>query len=291
MNTEAKLVRREDECQARASKMSVVDLSQIGVGRFIAPGRVDRPVRTHEFNWVVNGAFEFVRDGELRTVPAGVLAFDAPGPDVSHRWGSGDNEIFWVQFECDDQPWAPVLTNLSDHDVVVPLLEHLRWLSTDRRGEWRPAAVAVIDYLIRAIATGLTGRRPRLPENWHPAIEKTFTYLQALWDGGPRVAPPLISLATASGISAEHLTRVFSAGLGLPPITLIRLLRMNRAALLLTRTSMRIRDIAEECGFVNEYHFSMAFKRVSGTSPTAFRSSMAELALPPVVADLARRLG
>jgi AraC-like DNA-binding protein len=65
----------------------------------------------------------------------------------------------------------------------------------------------------------------------------------------------------------EHLTRV----------------RMQRAAELLTRRGMTVREVARRVGYRQPAQFAKAFRRYQGQAPSAFRSSG-----PSASSDLAR---
>jgi len=51
-------------------------------------------------------------------------------------------------------------------------------------------------------------------------------------------------------------------------------LRLDYARRLLCETSLPMSAIAEEVGFGDVYQFSRAFRRCTGTSPTAFRARL-----------------
>ena len=46
---------------------------------------------------------------------------------------------------------------------------------------------------------------------------------------------------------------------------------MEKAKQLLTYTDLRIREIADQCGYQNESHFMRQFKKNNGVTPTVFR--------------------
>ncbi len=48
--------------------------------------------------------------------------------------------------------------------------------------------------------------------------------------------------------------------------------RMEKAGLLLQNTSMKIQDIAEQCGYENQRYFASSFKKFYGCTPTEFKS-------------------
>ncbi len=53
----------------------------------------------------------------------------------------------------------------------------------------------------------------------------------------------------------------------------ILFVRLNRAKDLLYKTKMSISDIAEQCGFSSQNHFSLTFTKKMGTSPSAYRKT------------------
>jgi AraC-like DNA-binding protein len=56
---------------------------------------------------------------------------------------------------------------------------------------------------------------------------------------------------------------------------LVRLVRIRRARELLTETGATIGEIASELGYSSSANFSRAFRNATGTTPQAFRSSLA----------------
>ena len=50
--------------------------------------------------------------------------------------------------------------------------------------------------------------------------------------------------------------------------------RMEKAGELLRKTSMKIADIAERCGYDNQRYFSSSFKKFYGCTPTEFKETL-----------------
>ena len=81
-------------------------------------------------------------------------------------------------------------------------------------------------------------------------------------------------LARTAHVTPEHLCRLFRRHLGMGPLECAGLARLERAASLLVRTNLPIREVADTSGFVSPYHFSNKFRKVYGYSPRDYRMSM-----------------
>ncbi len=73
------------------------------------------------------------------------------------------------------------------------------------------------------------------------------------------------------GVSREHLTRVFLAGVGVAPAMWLRRSRVSLAARRL-RGGAAIAEVAHACGFRDAAHFSAVFRSHTGLTPRAFRA-------------------
>jgi AraC-like DNA-binding protein len=78
-------------------------------------------------------------------------------------------------------------------------------------------------------------------------------------------------LSRAAGCSRVHLTRLFKKHLGLSTREWLQNTRMNYAKLMLDITEKPVYEIAGDIGYIDPYHFSAAFHRATGISPTSFR--------------------
>lgn len=77
-------------------------------------------------------------------------------------------------------------------------------------------------------------------------------------------------LAKLLGFSEVHFRKQFTQLYGMPPHKYIVDLRIRRAMQLLTDGILSVSAISEQCGFSSVYHFSRAFKRHMGISPSEF---------------------
>nr|WP_245271285.1 helix-turn-helix domain-containing protein [Mesorhizobium sp. LNJC384A00] len=69
------------------------------------------------------------------------------------------------------------------------------------------------------------------------------------------------------------------------PVRYYRELRLERARLLLTQSTMLIVDIAVACGFISASHFSKCYREANGTSPQEARRTRLRQSPHPVKSD------
>lgn len=77
-------------------------------------------------------------------------------------------------------------------------------------------------------------------------------------------------MANISGYSRSHFKRLFSKYYGMSPSEYLTNVRINKAKSMLESNIFYLSEIAEKCGFSNEYYFSKVFKRIVGCSPKKY---------------------
>lgn len=86
----------------------------------------------------------------------------------------------------------------------------------------------------------------------------------------------LAELAELAGLSTTHFARAFRRSLGEPPYRYFRRRRIERAKTLLAETDQGIAQVALECGYAAQSHFSSAFKLLTMKTPAAWRRAERE---------------
>lgn len=81
----------------------------------------------------------------------------------------------------------------------------------------------------------------------------------------------LPNLATLAGMSLSCFKRLFTVTFSMSPGRYILTARLNAARHLLETTDKLVSDIASECGFFDQSHFTKAFFRERGVTPSAYR--------------------
>ena len=73
-------------------------------------------------------------------------------------------------------------------------------------------------------------------------------------------------------ISTSETLRCFRSTIGTTPIQYLKQYRIQKAAELLSSTTMKIADIGAQCGFQDMSYFSKIFREQKGMSPTDYRA-------------------
>lgn len=94
----------------------------------------------------------------------------------------------------------------------------------------------------------------------------------------------LAELAEIAGLSTTHFARAFRRSLGEPPYRYFRRRRIERAKTLLADTDQGIAQIALDCGYAAQSHFTSAFKLTTMTTPAAYRRAQREAQARPFAA-------
>lgn len=138
--------------------------------------------------------------------------------------------------------------------------------------------------VLQALVTDLVSRelaivveRTKLRPTW---IARALEYLDAMHDRSWTLA----ALAGELGVHPVYLCRAFSKHVGVTVGEYVRTLRVLKACeLLSTGHDGRMAEVAVECGFTDESHFSRAFKAAYGTSPARYRRLARQVSytLPP----------
>ena len=78
-------------------------------------------------------------------------------------------------------------------------------------------------------------------------------------------------LAEIAGVSPRHFMRAFRESSGQTPLRFVYSLRLQRAKEFLLDPRRTATEVALECGFSHAQHFSTAFKKATGVTPSDFR--------------------
>lgn len=84
----------------------------------------------------------------------------------------------------------------------------------------------------------------------------------------------LKEIARAAGVSQQHLLKLCRVAGRPTPMKQLYAKRLEIATDLLLNTGFSVAEIARQCGFVNQFHFSRKFKYSVGKSPLRWRGQL-----------------
>lgn len=138
-----------------------------------------------------------------------------------------------------------------------------------------PARAVMLDALMTAAIVGLM-RAVRAGEDADDSADRDGRRMAALLDLVAlhmRAHRPVEFYAERLGVSATHLNRITrrQAGMGVAQLIAARLLEAARRDLVFTPTS--VQKVAYSLGFADPAYFNRFFRRMTGTTPGAFREA------------------
>jgi AraC-like DNA-binding protein len=87
----------------------------------------------------------------------------------------------------------------------------------------------------------------------------------------PRIG--ILKWAETLGVSREHVSRLFAADYGVPPVRFRLEMRARQAWKGAVRSTEPLSQIAQECGFSDQAHMSRAVHWLTGRPPAAWRAA------------------
>lgn len=241
-----------------------------------------REANCFEFSWMIDGTVTItIEERDSFSLPPRGIFLVHPGERVEFDYqhgpsGSGLEHAF-VHFDAregaEPERWPRIRVPEVD-DVLPRLLGHLVWLDVERPAGWRVALDEAFELALGLFISGESRTDWGRADDASGIIHRALALVAERWQvDGEMWTPSLSELASAAGVSSEYLGRVFTAQFGVGPISALRAVRLSRAGVLLASTDLSVREIGIRAGFVNQFHFSRAFKAHTGLAPSEFRKS------------------
>lgn len=255
--------------------------------------------KVHSFYWIREGKGTFVTDREI-AVRAGMLFYLKPGLPMSMESDADDPlRITMVLLKLltihaddplqgsglsPDQPVSqdpvPIIPAQPVQELDLPFLMTVDgelqhrfdslfhnltsgWVPGQPAGELRAKAVLhqlLYDIVQLQYSSPAAEAGPELFKKIKEELEREYAK-----------EIRLKAVAERYGISVSHLREMFHRYLGTSPKSYLDQLRNEHAKKRLIYTDLPVREIAESCGYADEYHFSKRFKQGNGIPPLQFR--------------------
>lgn len=107
------------------------------------------------------------------------------------------------------------------------------------------------------------------PDHAGEALESAKRYIDRHYDESVTIE----QLARVAELSPKYFAEMYKKKYGKSPIEYVTERRMMRAKQLMATASAKLREIAHQTGYADEFYFSRKFKQEIGVSPTAYMKS------------------
>jgi AraC family transcriptional regulator len=207
---------------------------------------------------VVDGVVDKRFDG--LAIDAGEASVIALPPEEPHRDSFGRDRTVIVTVESTNG--IDSVSGFRDWGALLVALRIERELETD--DAFAPLALEGLALELTA-AVG-RGPAPEPPGRW---VIEAYELLHERF----REAPSVSEIAASVGVHPSHLARCFRAYYRESLGECVRRLRVEWAATRLARSDVPLASLANEAGFVDQSHFTRAFKRRFGLTPARYRAA------------------
>ncbi|MCR2806590.1 helix-turn-helix transcriptional regulator [Paenibacillus soyae] len=240
----------------------------------------------HTFYWIREGRGTFVtEEGEELPVREGMLFYLRPGLHL--HMTTDDSQplriamVLVLLYQTERDPLGGMLMREFAEALPLPFMTRsegeadgdFEALFEKLLREWIPGQ-ADSELAVKALLFELLHRL-----NWHANAgspeengpNRLFARIRDELARQYAEPVPLREWTRRFGISESYLRSLFMRFAGQGPKSYLARLRNEHAKRMLVYTDRTMKEIAESCGFADEFHFSKSFKKENGMPPKAYR--------------------
>jgi len=181
--------------------------------------------------------------------------------------GSTRHGLCVVNTDCVPKPLQRLFRAAGETAKPFSLRGH-QLLALAKRVEKNSASSYFYQHLALALLTDFAGEDSTCA-GLHPALQKLEEAIKA--DYPAEIG--LDELAKRAGLSPQHLLKLCREAHLPTPMEQLFTQRLEVAHSLLIHSGLAIKEISDQCGFANPYHFSRKFHQTYHLSPKAFRQA------------------
>jgi AraC family transcriptional regulator of arabinose operon len=218
-----------------------------------------------------SGSMNILIDDCVHKVPVGHVALLKPGhtekfvfaksEETWHRW-------ITVALESANDELINELNRLPFHLPISDKMNQLTSLMLEFHFDHSQDNNEVLCSLGQSsIWLYVTECRKQVLSKVHPAVLKAKDIIQEKF----RAELSLTDLASESGVTPEHLIRLFQKHEQMTPVQFLWNYRVQRGIELLRNSGLQIGEVAYQTGFKTSYHFARLVKKHVGKTPTEIR--------------------
>lgn len=208
--------------------------------------------------------------------------------DAQARWQSqGKHELLMIavpaksvreildpdNVRSSEDPFTSVYGRDIFHPALPSLMESI-WRETVRGGPGNALRVDGLFMTLLGTMYGLSAEDESPSPQSNALDAKRLARVVEFIDAN--LSRPIITreLASVAGFSPYHFSRCFRAATQTSPHRFVIKRRIELGARLLAESDLSLAQIAYECGFASQAHFTTAFKAEIGITPGAYRAAL-----------------
>ena len=237
-------------------------------------GEVFGPMKGYQLEaiYLRVGQVEVRCDDHVFTMEAPQVALLASERRLEYRYGPANlNNVVWCQYlskGLDARTFSYLERGCGPLDVSPASVSLLK-IGADLPTEFNSGMKDLCSALGIAVMENLMIRRHALNSETH--IPQQAQLVRRYIEDHLNSPITMKLLAELSGLSPQHLNRLYQAAYEENPLDTLWRLRIRRGAYLLSHTGKQVSQIAYEVGFKTPNHFSRQIKEMYGMSPRRFR--------------------
>jgi AraC family transcriptional regulator len=251
-----------------------------------------RVLGDYELVLIIEGQVSYQLDRREHRAPPGTVILARPGFHEAYRWdpvGPTRHAYFHFDFTRPAGDWpqpetwpflrnrpAPVIGAVFRH-VIQLIYSHPTW-PTAPPG---PAECRVVETLISLFLEEQVAEITQSEYGRPQAVHRTLRWMRQTLDDDPRRPVRLDDLVRVACVTDKHLCRLFRKTVGWSPMRTYNLMRLQLSLALLARTNLTIKQIADRCGYDNQFYFTRSFTKTFSRSPNRVRQDLSQGIPPP----------
>lgn len=209
-------------------------------------------------------------DGKTKEYPEGTCILYGNGKTVRVRKAGARMVYSRIRFLCDEALLRGKIIPLGVPSVCPDMDEYkVYWQAAVNESKWEygssPYAVTHLMHIIlhRLYDYAVSEEESGYRNSFLSLREQIYQYPERQWT--------LEEMAQQVQLGTRSLQKFYKRFFGISCMNEVILCRVERAKQLLSRTTVSIAEISQQCGYNNWEHFSRQFKSRVGMTPTQYR--------------------
>lgn len=244
------------------------------------PKEITRVLQHHEIILVTVGSGSITIASKLHSIRNGMLIYIAP--NVLHTLKQEQNDSFnffsvhfnFANIQFEDNNWhilespkqlplQPV-QELIDYYAIEDNFKKLTECWSTKQPGYEFISRTLLQQLLIAIFQNVKKQNRDYATSLK--VDKIIRYMNQNMTGNIKLA----DLSKITQLSPTYLAKVFKEATGYSLIEFFNKMKIDKAKDLLIENNRKIKEIAKEVGFNDEFYFSRVFKKIEGVSPSEY---------------------